>query len=64
MQDRKDGDRPRPKPAGEGRQPADAQKPGFVDRVRAIGEGVRRQMAMRRQNRARPGGPVGGGHDL
>jgi hypothetical protein len=40
-----------------GRPPADGSGRSMLERMRALGESVRRQMAARRQNRARPGGP-------
>ncbi len=43
-----------------GRPPADGSGRDLLGRVRALTESVRRQMAARRQNRARPGGPKGG----
>jgi hypothetical protein len=43
-----------------GRPPADGSGRDLLGRVRALAESVRRQMAARRQNSARPGGPKGG----
>ncbi len=43
-----------------GRPPADGSGRDLLGRVRALAESERRQMAARRQNRARPGGPKGG----
>ncbi len=43
-----------------GRPPADGSGRDLLGRVRALAESVRLQMAARRQNRARPGGPKGG----
>ncbi len=43
-----------------GRPPVDGSGRDLLGRVRALAESVRRQMAARRQNRARPGGPKGG----
>ncbi len=43
-----------------GRPPADGSGRDLLGRVRALAESLRRQMAARRQNRARPGGPKGG----
>ncbi len=42
-----------------GRPPADGSGRDLLGRVRALAESVRRRMAARRQNRARPGGPKG-----
>ena len=43
-----------------GRPPADGSGRDLLGRVRALAESVRRQLAARRQNRARAGGPKGG----
>ncbi len=43
-----------------GRLPADGSGQDLLGRVRTLAESVRRQMATRRQNRARPGGLKGG----
>jgi hypothetical protein len=42
------------------RPPADGGGRDVLGRIRAAVEGIRCQMAARRQNRARPGGPTGG----
>ena len=42
---------------GRGRPPADGSGRNMLERMRALAESIRRQMAARRQNRARPGGP-------
>ena len=46
--------------ASRGRPPVDGSGRDLLGRVRALAESVRRQLAARRQNRARPGGPKGG----
>ena len=46
--------------ASRGRPPADGSGRDLLGRVRVLAESVRRQLAARRQNRARPGGPKGG----
>ena len=43
-----------------GRPPADGSGRDLLGRVRALAESVRRQLAARRQNRARPVSPKGG----
>ena len=43
------------------RPPADGSGRDLLGRVRALAESVRRQLAARRQNRGRPGGPPMGG---
>ena len=43
--------------SGSGRKPADGSGRDLLERMRALSESIRRQMAARRQNRARPGGP-------
>lgn len=43
-----------------GRPPADGSGRDLLGRVRALAESVRRELAARRPNRARPGGPKGG----
>src|SRR5215217_7180104 len=48
------------KAATRGRPPADGSGRDLLGRMRALAESVRRQLAARRQNRARPGGPKGG----
>ena len=40
--------------------PTDSSGRDLLGRMRALAESVRRQLAARRQNRARPGGPKGG----
>ena len=42
-----------------GRPPTDGSGRDPLGRVRALAESVRRQLAARRQNRTRPGGPKG-----
>ncbi len=54
------GDRAEGRNTTRGRPPADGSGRDPLGRVRALAESVRRQMAARRQNRARPGGPTGG----
>jgi hypothetical protein len=54
------GARGEDKAATRGRPPADGSGRDVLGRVRALAESVRRQMAARRQNSARPGGPKGG----
>ena len=54
------GARAEDKAAARGRPPADGSGRDLLGRVRALAASVRRQMAARRQNRARPGGPKGG----
>ncbi len=53
------GGRAEDKDAARGRPPADGSGRDLLGRVRALAESVRRQLAARRQNRARPGGPTG-----
>jgi hypothetical protein len=43
-----------------GRPSADGSGRDLLGRMRALAESVRRQLAARRQNRGRPGGPKGG----
>ncbi|WP_156963631.1 hypothetical protein [Muricoccus aerilatus] len=47
----------KPDSAGKGRPPADGSGRKVLERMRALAESIRRQMAARRQNGARPGGP-------
>ena len=54
------GSRAQDRDATHGRPPADGSGRDLLGRVRALAESVRRQLAARRQNRARPGGPKGG----
>ncbi len=54
------GSRAEDKAVTRGRPPADGSGRDLLGRVRALAESVRRQLAARRQNRARPGGPKGG----
>ena len=54
------GDRTEDRATTRGRPPADGSGRDLLGRVRALAESVRRQLAARRQNRARPGGPKGG----
>ncbi len=54
------GGRAGDKAATRGRPPADGSGRDLLGRMRALAESVRRQMAARRQNRGRPGGPKGG----
>jgi hypothetical protein len=54
------GDRTEGTATARGRPPADGSGRDLLGRVRALAESVRRQLAARRQNRARPGGPKGG----
>ena len=42
--------------SGKGRTPADGGDQNLLERMRALSESIRRQMAARRQNRARSGG--------
>ena len=44
-----------------GRPPSDGSGQDLLGRMRALAESVRRQLAARRQNRGRPGGPPKGG---
>jgi hypothetical protein len=57
----KAGDRTNDRAArARGRPPADASGQGLLGRMRALAESVRRQLAARRQNRTRAGGPGDG----
>ncbi|WP_198383091.1 hypothetical protein [Roseomonas sp. KE2513] len=47
----------KPESTAKRRPPADGSGQKVLDRMRALAESIRRQMAARRQNRARPGGP-------
>ncbi len=54
------GDRTEGTATARGRPPADGSGRDLLGRVRALAESVRSQLAARRQNRDRPGGPKGG----
>jgi hypothetical protein len=54
------GGRPVDRATTRGRPPADGSGRDLLGRIRALAESVRRQLAARRQNRGRPGGPKGG----
>ena len=53
------GSRAQDRDTTHGRPPADGSGRDLLGRVRALAESVRRQLAARRQNRARPGGLKG-----